>query len=184
MFPRVVLVAVAAMLGVEHGPRLIRSAVWVTNETRSCAYGIPNVGRGLTMTTIRSTRLGVLLSIPLLAGLGSTGAQAYDPRVTTRPSDLMGGRSPRVVRDHRYPSVRATTGPHPVPIVRDHRTPGPIVRDHRTSATGPCRSCATTGHPALSCPTTGHLARSCATTGHPARSCATTAARMVRLKVG
>ena len=55
------------------------------------------------MTTIRSTRLGVLLFIPFLAGLGSTGAQAYDPRVTTRPSDLMGGRSPRVVRDHRYP---------------------------------------------------------------------------------
>jgi hypothetical protein len=109
------------------------------------------------MTTIRSTRLGVLLFIPLLAGLGSTGAQAYDPRVTTRQSDLMGGRSPRVVRDHRYPGgvpaggVTVTDTPRdPIardhraePVVRDHRTsgpfvpdnwkPGPIVRDHRTS---------------------------------------------------
>ncbi len=75
----------------------------------------------LIMTTIRSTRLAVLLSIPLLAGLGSAGAQAYDPRVTTRPSDLMEGGSAPVVRDHRRPG----------PIVRDHRTPGPIVRDHR-----------------------------------------------------
>jgi hypothetical protein len=90
------------------------------------------------MTTIRSTRLGVLLFIPLLAGLGSTGAQAYDPRVTTRPSDLMGGTSPRVVRDHRYPGrvpaggVTVSNTPQKL-IVRDHRTPGPIVRDHRTS---------------------------------------------------
>jgi hypothetical protein len=93
------------------------------------------------MTTTRSTRLAVLLSIPLLAGLGSTGAQAYDPRVTTRPSDLMEGGSARVVRDHRRPGpiVRdhRTSGPFvpdnwtPGPIVRDHRTPGPIVRDHR-----------------------------------------------------
>ncbi len=63
------------------------------------------------MTTTRSIPLAVLLSIPLLAGLGSTGAQAYDPRVTTRPSDLMEGGS--------------------APVVRDHRRPGPIVRDHR-----------------------------------------------------
>ena len=65
------------------------------------------------MTTTRSTRLAVLLSIPLLAGLCSTGAQAYDPRVTTRPSDLMEDGSARVVRDHRTPG----------PIVRDHRGP-------------------------------------------------------------
>ena len=108
------------------------------------------------MTRIRSTRLGVLLSIALLAGLGSTGAQAYDPRVTTQPSDLMGGSSPRVVRDHRYRSgvpaggvTVTTTSRNPIvrdhraePVVRDHRTsgpivpdnwtPGPIVRDHRT----------------------------------------------------
>jgi hypothetical protein len=108
------------------------------------------------MTTVRLTGLGVLLFIPLLAGLGSTGAQAYDPRVTTRPSDLMGGRSPRVVRDHRYPGgvpaggVTVTDTPRDpivrnhraVPVVRDHRTsgpfvpddwkPSPIVRDHRT----------------------------------------------------
>jgi hypothetical protein len=89
------------------------------------------------MTTIRSTRLGVLLFIPLLAGLGSTGAQAYDPRVTTRQSDLMGGRSPRVVRDHRYPGgvpaggVTVTDTPRD-PIVRNHRAE-PVVRDHRTS---------------------------------------------------
>jgi hypothetical protein len=109
------------------------------------------------MTTIRSNGLGVVLLIPFLAGLGSTGAQAYDPRVTTRQSDLMGGRSPRVVRDHRYPGgvpaggVTVTDTPrNPIvrnhraePVVRDHRTsgpfvpdnwkPGPIVRDHRTS---------------------------------------------------
>jgi hypothetical protein len=89
------------------------------------------------MTTIRSTRLGVLLFIPLLAGPGSTGAQAYDPRVTTRQSDLMGGRSPRVVRDHRYPGgvpaggVTVTDTPRD-PIVRNHRAE-PVVRDHRTS---------------------------------------------------
>jgi hypothetical protein len=88
------------------------------------------------MTKIRSTRLGVLLSITLLTGLGSTAVQAYDPRVTTRPSDLMGSSSPRVVRDHRYPGgvpaggVTVTATPRN-PIVRDHRTPGPIVRDHR-----------------------------------------------------
>jgi len=109
------------------------------------------------MTTIRSNGLGVVLLIPFLAGLGSTGAQAYDPRVTTRQSDLMGGRSPRVVRDHRYPGgvpaggVTVTDTPRdPIvrnhraePVVRDHRTsgpfvpdnwtPGPIVRDHRRS---------------------------------------------------
>jgi hypothetical protein len=98
------------------------------------------------MTTIRSTHLGVLLSITLLTGLGSTGAQAYDPRVTTRPSDLTGSSSPRVVRDHRYPGggpaggVTVTATPrNPIvrdhraePVVRDHRTSSPIVRDHRT----------------------------------------------------
>jgi hypothetical protein len=86
------------------------------------------------MTTV--CRLGVLLFIPLLAGLGSTGAQAYDPRVTTRPSDLTGGRSPRVVRDHRYPGGPAggvtVTATQRDPVVRDHRA-DPVVRDHRTS---------------------------------------------------
>ena len=107
------------------------------------------------MTAIRSTGFGAFLSITLYAGLGWTGAQAYDPRVTTRQSDLMGGRSPRVVRDHRYPGgvpaggVTVTDTPRDLivrnhraePVVRDHRTsgpfvpddwkPGPIVRDHR-----------------------------------------------------
>ena len=77
------------------------------------------------MTTIRSTRLGVLLSIAVFAGLGSTGAQAYDPIVRDH-------RTPRpVVRDHRTSGPFVPDNWTPGPIVRDHRTPGPIVRDHR-----------------------------------------------------
>jgi len=87
------------------------------------------------MMTIRPTRLGILVSLGLLVGLVSTTAEACDPRVTTRPSDLWGGRPTYVVRDHRYPGgahsggVTVTTTPR-APIVRDHRTV-PIVRDHR-----------------------------------------------------
>jgi hypothetical protein len=93
------------------------------------------------MLTIRSNRLEVLLCLAFLAGLGSTAAEAYDPRVTTRPSDLAGGSPARVVRDHRRPAtapaggVIVTTTPRD-PIVRDHRA-APVVRDHRRPATAP-----------------------------------------------
>src|SRR5215212_9486968 len=108
------------------------------------------------MTAIRSTGFGAFLSITLYAGLGWTGAQAYDPNVTTRSSDLMGGGSPRVVRDDLLPGgvstggvTATTTSRNPMardrcaepvvgdnqtfgPIVPDDWTPGPVVRDHRT----------------------------------------------------
>jgi hypothetical protein len=93
------------------------------------------------MLTIRSNHLEVLLCLAFLAGLGSTAAEAYDPRVTTRPSDLAGGSPARVVRDHRRPAIApaggviVTTTPRD-PIVRDHRA-APVVRDHRRPATAP-----------------------------------------------
>src|SRR5215211_8319516 len=125
------------MLGVEHGPPVIAlCGVGPERKLLLCLRYV-NRWRRLTMTTIRSARLGVLLSIAVFAGLGSTGAQAYDPRVTTRSSDLMGDSSARVVRDHRYPGgvraggVTVTDTPRD-PIVRDHRAE-PVVRDHRTS---------------------------------------------------
>jgi hypothetical protein len=84
---------------------------------------------------IRSTCFGVVASLGLLVGLGSTAAEACDPRVTTRPSDLWGRNPTYVVRDHRRPGgapsggVTVTSTPRS-PIVRDHRA-RPIVRDHR-----------------------------------------------------
>src|SRR5215211_1933742 len=105
------------MLGVEHGPPVIAlCGVGPERKLLLCLRYV-NRWRRLTMTTIRSTRLGVLLSIAVFAGLGSTGAQAYDP----------------IVRDHRTPGPFVPDNWTPGPIVRDHRTPGPIVRDHRTS---------------------------------------------------
>jgi hypothetical protein len=78
--------------------------------------------------TICSTRLvcfGIVMSLGLLAGLGSTAAEACDPRVTTRQSDLWGGNPTYVVRDRRprgapSGSVTVTNTPRD-PIVRDHR---------------------------------------------------------------
>src|SRR5215213_9096974 len=95
MFPRVILVALAAMLGVEHAHGLVALCDVGHERNPLLCLRYTNRWRRLTMTTIRSTRLGVLLSIAVFAGLGSTGAQAYDP----------------IVRDHRTPG----------PVVRDHR---------------------------------------------------------------
>jgi hypothetical protein len=101
------------------------------------------------MTIIRSTQSSILISLSLLAGLGLTGAEACDPRVTTQPRDVWDGKPTRVVRDHRdAPVIRDHRDPYRSPIVRDHRTPpdmssggvtvtstprSPIVRDHRTA---------------------------------------------------
>ena len=85
---------------------------------------------------IRRTCFHLLPLLGLLASLGSTTAEACDPRVTTRPEDLWGRAPVRVVRDHRLPGgspsggVVVTTTPRD-PIVRDHRRPGPLIRDHR-----------------------------------------------------
>src|SRR5829696_7804619 len=127
MFPRVILVALAAMLGVEHAHGLVALCDVGHERNPLLCLRYTNRWRRLTMTTIRSTRLGVLLSIAVFAGLGSTGAQAYDPIVRDH-------RTPRpIVRDHRTSGPFVPDNWTPGPIVRDHRTPGPIVRDHRTS---------------------------------------------------
>src|SRR5215208_526040 len=126
-FPRVILIGLAAMLGVEHAHPLIALCDVGHERNPLLCLRYTNRWRRLTMTTIRSTRLGVLLSIAVFAGLGSTGAQAYDPIVRDH-------RTPRpVVRDHRTSGPFVPDNWTPGPIVRDHRTPGPIVRDHRTS---------------------------------------------------
>jgi len=125
MFPRVILVALAAMLGVEHAHGLVALCDVGHERNPLLCLRYTNRWRRLTMTTIRSTRLGVLLSIAVFAGLGSTGAQAYDPIVRDH-------RTPRpIVRDHRTSGPFVPDNWTPGPIVRDHRTPGPVVRDHR-----------------------------------------------------
>lgn len=86
------------------------------------------------MTKTQRTRLGAALSLILVTGYGVASAEACDSRVTTRPGDLWDRPMP-VVRDHRSPGASApggviVTSTSGGPIVRDHRAP-PIVRDHR-----------------------------------------------------
>jgi len=87
------------------------------------------------MTKTSRTKLAAVLSLVLWGGFSVTGAEACDPRVTTRPGDLWDRPAP-VVRDHRrpvesYPGGVLVTNTPRRPIVRDHRSPRPIVRDHR-----------------------------------------------------